>query len=109
MTREMKEHVESQYQKVEEEIISRHKQLFPSSITLDGFFWAFNMLRSRAFSHLRGQLVMLPLVDFVSQSILSYHKSIMNLSAFLSGLNQSARKFKNSIIFTCIRLTTALA
>lgn len=47
MTREMKEHVESQYHKVKEEIISWHEQLFPSSITLDGFLWAFSMLRSK--------------------------------------------------------------
>ncbi|KAL3749058.1 hypothetical protein ACJRO7_010192 [Eucalyptus globulus] len=45
-----------------------HEQLFPSSITLDGFLWAFSMLRSRAFSHLRGQLVMLPLVDLINHS-----------------------------------------
>ncbi|XP_010032916.2 LOW QUALITY PROTEIN: ribulose-1,5 bisphosphate carboxylase/oxygenase large subunit N-methyltransferase, chloroplastic [Eucalyptus grandis] len=68
MTRDMKEHVESQYHKVKEEIISRHEQLFPSSITLDGFLWAFGMLRSRAFFHLRGQLVMLPLVDLINHS-----------------------------------------
>ncbi|KAK3440784.1 hypothetical protein EUGRSUZ_B01051 [Eucalyptus grandis] len=69
MTWEMKEHVESQYHKVKEEIISRHVQLFPSSITLDGFLWAFIMLRSRAFSHFRGQLVMLPLVDLSTMPV----------------------------------------
>ncbi|KAL3749076.1 hypothetical protein ACJRO7_010211 [Eucalyptus globulus] len=68
MTRKMKEHVESQYHKVKEEIMSRHEQQFPSSITLDGFLWAFIMLRSRALSHLRGQLVMLPLVDLINHS-----------------------------------------
>ncbi|KAL3749096.1 hypothetical protein ACJRO7_010226 [Eucalyptus globulus] len=68
MTREMKEHVESQHHKVKEEIMSRHEQQFPSSITLDGFLWAFIMPKSRALSHLRGQLVMLPLVDLINHS-----------------------------------------
>lgn len=65
MTVEMKEHVKSQFLKVEEEIIIPNRQLFPSTITLDGFYWAFGMIRSRAFSRLSGQLAMLPLVDFV--------------------------------------------
>lgn len=63
----VKEYVQSEFQKVEEEIILPNKQLFPSRITLDDFFWAFGILRSRAFSRLRGQsLVLIPLADFVS-------------------------------------------
>lgn len=63
----VKEYVESEFQKVEQEIILPNKKLFPSPITLDDFFWAFGILRSRAFSRLRNQsLVLIPFADFVS-------------------------------------------
>lgn len=66
-TEGVKEYVESEFQKVEAEIILPNKQLFPSPITLDDFFWAFGILRSRAFSRLRGQnLVLIPMADLVS-------------------------------------------
>ncbi|XP_038890879.1 ribulose-1,5 bisphosphate carboxylase/oxygenase large subunit N-methyltransferase, chloroplastic isoform X2 [Benincasa hispida] len=65
-TLNVKEYVKSEFLKVEEEILLRHKDLFPSPITLDDFFWAFGILRSRAFSRLRGQnLVLIPFADLV--------------------------------------------
>ncbi|KAL0551658.1 hypothetical protein IC582_010747 [Cucumis melo] len=68
-TLNVKEYVKSEFLKVEEEILLRHKDLFPSQITLDDFFWAFGILRSRAFSRLRGQnLVLIPFADLVNHS-----------------------------------------
>ncbi|GLT73040.1 hypothetical protein SLA2020_449270 [Shorea laevis] len=68
-TLSVKEYVQNEFLKVEEEIISPHKQFFPSPITLDDFFWAFGILRSRAFSRLRGQnLVLIPLADLINHS-----------------------------------------
>lgn len=65
----VKEYVQSEFLKVEEEIILPNKQLFPSPITLDDFLWAFGILRSRAFSRLRGQnLVLIPLADLINHS-----------------------------------------
>ncbi|KAL9424213.1 hypothetical protein AB3S75_036153 [Citrus x aurantiifolia] len=65
----VKEHVQNEYLKVEEEIILPNKQLFPLPITLDDFLWAFGILRSRAFSRLRGQnLVLIPLADLINHS-----------------------------------------
>ncbi|KAJ7953854.1 Ribulose-1,5 bisphosphate carboxylase/oxygenase large subunit N-methyltransferase, chloroplastic [Quillaja saponaria] len=65
----VKEYVESEFTKVEEEIILCNKQLFPTPITLDEFFWAFGILRSRAFSRLRNQnLVVIPLADLINHS-----------------------------------------
>lgn len=62
----VKEYVQSEFLRVEEEIILPNKNLFPSPITMEDFFWAFGILRSRAFSRLRNQnLVLIPLVDFV--------------------------------------------
>lgn len=62
----VKEHVQNEFQKVEKEILIPHKQLFPYPITSDDFLWAFGILRSRAFSRLRGQnLVLVPLADLV--------------------------------------------
>ncbi|KAA8529389.1 hypothetical protein F0562_033812 [Nyssa sinensis] len=68
-TLDVKEYVQNEFQKVEEEIIFPHKQLFPSPITLDDFLWAFGIIRSRAFSRLSGQsLVLIPLVDLINHS-----------------------------------------
>ncbi|GAV76147.1 SET domain-containing protein/Rubis-subs-bind domain-containing protein [Cephalotus follicularis] len=65
----MIEYVQNEFSKVEEEILIPHKQLFPSSITFGYFLWAFGILKSRAFSHLRGQnLVLVPLADFINHS-----------------------------------------
>ncbi|XP_061990706.1 ribulose-1,5 bisphosphate carboxylase/oxygenase large subunit N-methyltransferase, chloroplastic [Rosa rugosa] len=65
----VKEYVQSEFQKVEQEIILPNKKFFPSPITLDDFFWAFGILRSRAFSCLRGQsLVVIPFADFINHS-----------------------------------------
>ncbi|KAJ0094565.1 hypothetical protein Patl1_16789 [Pistacia atlantica] len=46
----VKEYVQNEFRKVEEEILLPHKQLFPYPITSDDFLWAFGILRSRAFS-----------------------------------------------------------
>ncbi|XP_059655804.1 ribulose-1,5 bisphosphate carboxylase/oxygenase large subunit N-methyltransferase, chloroplastic-like [Cornus florida] len=63
------EYVQSEFQKVEEEVILPNKQLFPFPITLEDFLWAFGILRSRAFSRLRGQnLVLIPLADLINHS-----------------------------------------
>ncbi|KAL3840560.1 hypothetical protein ACJIZ3_025151 [Penstemon smallii] len=65
----VKEYVQSEFLKVENEIILPNKQLFPFTITLDDFFWAFGMLRSRAFSRLRNQnLVIIPFADMINHS-----------------------------------------
>lgn len=68
----VREYVKSEFEKVEQEILLPHKQLFPSSITLEDFLWAFGILRSRAFSRLRGQnLILIPLADLVRLFVLS--------------------------------------
>ncbi|KAA8529391.1 hypothetical protein F0562_033810 [Nyssa sinensis] len=68
-TLSVKDYVQSEFQKVEEEVILPHKQLFPFPITLDDFLWAFGILRSRAFSRLRGQnLVLIPVADLINHS-----------------------------------------
>ncbi|XP_012478712.1 fructose-bisphosphate aldolase-lysine N-methyltransferase, chloroplastic [Gossypium raimondii] len=65
----VKEYVQNEFLKVEEEIILPNKQLFPAPITSDDFFWAFGILRSRAFSRLRGQnLVLIPIADLINHS-----------------------------------------
>lgn len=62
----VKDYVQNEFQKVQEEVILRNKQLFRFPITLDDFFWAFGMLRSRAFSRLRNQnLILVPFADLV--------------------------------------------
>ncbi|KAL9246367.1 hypothetical protein vseg_019911 [Gypsophila vaccaria] len=52
-----------------EEVILQNKRLFPFEITIDDFFWAFGMLRSRAFTRVQGQsLVLIPLADLINHS-----------------------------------------
>ncbi|XP_042381226.1 fructose-bisphosphate aldolase-lysine N-methyltransferase, chloroplastic-like [Zingiber officinale] len=64
-----KDYVESEFTKVEGEVILPNKDLFPSAITLPDFLWAFGMLRSRAFSRLRGEnLALVPLADLINHS-----------------------------------------
>lgn len=70
-TLSVKEYVKSEFLKVEEEIILRHKDLFPSPITLDDFLWAFGMLRSRGFSRLGQNLVVMPFADLVRSQTLT--------------------------------------
>lgn len=61
-----KEYLENEFSKLEQEILKPNKDMFPSGITVDDFMWAFGILRSRAFSRLRGQdLVLIPLADLV--------------------------------------------
>lgn len=69
----VKEYVQSEFLKVEEEIILPNKKLFPFPITVDDFFWAFGILRSRAFSRLRNQnLVIIPFADLVKSQVLVF-------------------------------------
>ncbi|XP_074336067.1 ribulose-1,5 bisphosphate carboxylase/oxygenase large subunit N-methyltransferase, chloroplastic [Apium graveolens] len=64
-----KDYVKSEFLRVEEEIILPNQKLFPFSITVEDFLWAFGILRSRAFSRLRGQnLVLIPLADLINHS-----------------------------------------
>ncbi|XP_071692480.1 fructose-bisphosphate aldolase-lysine N-methyltransferase, chloroplastic isoform X2 [Rutidosis leptorrhynchoides] len=68
-TLSVKEYVENEFVQVQEQVILPNKQLFPFVITLDDFIWAFGILRSRAFSRLRGQnLVLIPLADLINHS-----------------------------------------
>ncbi|KAK9675944.1 hypothetical protein RND81_11G043100 [Saponaria officinalis] len=65
----VKELVTNEFAKLEEEVILRNKRLFPFDITIDDFFWAFGMLRSRAFTRVQGQsLVLIPLADLINHS-----------------------------------------
>lgn len=66
-TLSVKDYVQSEFLKVKEEVILPNKHLFPSPITIDDFVWAFGILRSRAFSRLRGEsLVLVPLADLMN-------------------------------------------
>ncbi|KAG8056725.1 hypothetical protein GUJ93_ZPchr0002g24658 [Zizania palustris] len=65
----VKEYVQSEFDNVEAEIISKNKDLFPGTITFDDFLWAFGILRSRVFTGLRGdKLALIPLADLVNHS-----------------------------------------
>ncbi|KAJ0253376.1 [Fructose-bisphosphate aldolase]-lysine N-methyltransferase [Hirschfeldia incana] len=64
-----KEYLENEFLKLEQEILLPNKDMFPSRVTLDDFMWAFGILRSRAFSRLRGQdLVLIPLADLINHN-----------------------------------------
>ncbi|CAN4124518.1 unnamed protein product [Withania somnifera] len=68
-TMSVKDYVQNEFQKVEEEVILGNKQLFPSPITVDDFFWAFGILRSRAFSRVGNQnLMLVPFADLANHS-----------------------------------------
>ncbi|KAJ8547963.1 hypothetical protein K7X08_021199 [Anisodus acutangulus] len=68
-TMSMKESVQNEFQKVEEEVILPNKQLFPFPITLDDFLWAFGILRSRSFSCIGYQnLMLVPFADLANHS-----------------------------------------
>ncbi|KAH9606799.1 hypothetical protein KSS87_001109 [Heliosperma pusillum] len=65
----VKELVLNEFEKLEEQVILPNKKLFPFDITIDDFFWAFGMLRSRAFTRLQGQsLVLIPMADLINHS-----------------------------------------
>ncbi|XP_020112116.1 fructose-bisphosphate aldolase-lysine N-methyltransferase, chloroplastic [Ananas comosus] len=65
----VKEYVKSEFDQVEDAIIVRYKDLFPSTITFLDFLWAFGILRSRAFPRLRGEnLALIPLADLINHS-----------------------------------------
>lgn len=65
----VKEYVQSEFLRVEEDVILPNKKLFPFPITSDDFFWAFGVLRSRAFSRLRNQnLVVIPFADLLNHN-----------------------------------------
>ncbi|XP_047959994.1 ribulose-1,5 bisphosphate carboxylase/oxygenase large subunit N-methyltransferase, chloroplastic [Salvia hispanica] len=68
-TLSVKEYVKNEFLNVEKEIILPNKQLFPLPITLDDFFWAFGMLRSRAFSLRSQNLVIVPFADLINHSM----------------------------------------
>ncbi|KAI3825215.1 hypothetical protein L1987_06693 [Smallanthus sonchifolius] len=68
-TLSVKEYVKNEFVQVQDQVILPNKQLFPFTVTLDDFIWAFGILRSRAFSRLRGQnLVLIPLADLINHS-----------------------------------------
>ncbi|KAJ0988277.1 hypothetical protein J5N97_006633 [Dioscorea zingiberensis] len=65
----VKEYVQSEFLKVENDVILPNRDIFPSTITYDDFLWAFGILRSRAFSRLRGEnLVLIPLADLINHN-----------------------------------------
>ncbi|KAL5066147.1 hypothetical protein RYX36_027884 [Vicia faba] len=65
----VKEYVKNECLKLEQEIILPNKRLFPTPVTLDDFFWAFGILRSRAFSRLRNEnLVIVPMEDLINHN-----------------------------------------
>lgn len=65
----VKEYVQSEFTKVEDEVILPNKHLFPKTITAADFLWAFGMLRSRAFSRLRGDKIsLIPFADLINHS-----------------------------------------
>ncbi|CAN1794259.1 [Fructose-bisphosphate aldolase]-lysine N-methyltransferase, chloroplastic [Linum perenne] len=68
-TQGVKQYLQKEFQRVEQDILKPHKQMFPSNVTLEDFTWAFGILRSRAFSRLRGEdLVLIPLADLINHS-----------------------------------------
>nr|XP_007149062.1 hypothetical protein PHAVU_005G037700g [Phaseolus vulgaris]ESW21056.1 hypothetical protein PHAVU_005G037700g [Phaseolus vulgaris] len=68
-TLSVKEYVKSEFRRLEEEIILPNRKLFPSPITIDDFFWAFGILRSRAISRLCNEnLVVIPFADLINHS-----------------------------------------
>ncbi|XP_020582306.1 fructose-bisphosphate aldolase-lysine N-methyltransferase, chloroplastic [Phalaenopsis equestris] len=65
----IKEFVQNEFTKVQDEIIFPNKQLFQKTINAADFLWAFGMLRSRAFSGLRGdKLALIPLADLINHN-----------------------------------------
>lgn len=66
-TEGVKDYVMSEFIKVEDNIIVPNRHLFPSVVTFTDFLWAFGILRSRAFSGLKGEnLVLIPVADLVN-------------------------------------------
>lgn len=104
----VKEYVGTEFRKLEQEIILPNRQLFPSHITLDDFLWAFGILRSRAFSRLRGQnLLLIPLADLVSIATFLTLINFYLLGLFLilipvAGESHSSHQARHG---TCVVLT----
>lgn len=98
----MKEYVKNEYLRLEEEIILPNKKLFPSPVTLDDFFWAFGILRSRAFSRLRNEnLVVIPLADLVrirtfSFSLFLYPAAVTHLTRRTIPIEQREKRDKQT-------------
>ncbi|XP_059648815.1 ribulose-1,5 bisphosphate carboxylase/oxygenase large subunit N-methyltransferase, chloroplastic-like isoform X2 [Cornus florida] len=92
----VKEYVKSEFQKVEEKIILPHKHLFQFPITLGDFFWAFGILRSRAFSLHGPNLVVIPLVDLIN------HSSSITTEDHASEIEGPAGLFSWDLLF-CLR------
>lgn len=90
----MKEYVKNEFMKLEKDIILPNKRLFPSPVTLDEFLWAFGILRSRAFSRLRNEnLVVIPLADLVRRN-LSF--SLFSVSLTTAPLEQREERDKQT-------------
>ncbi|CAA7395025.1 unnamed protein product [Spirodela intermedia] len=65
----VKDFLRSEFLKVEEDILLPYKRVFPSPITFEDFVWAFGILRSRTFSGLSGEnLILTPVADLVNHS-----------------------------------------
>ncbi|KAG0480142.1 hypothetical protein HPP92_011000 [Vanilla planifolia] len=65
----VKEHIQCEFTKLEDEVLLPNKHLFTSTITAADFLWAYGILRSRTFSHLRGDnLVLIPLADLINHN-----------------------------------------
>lgn len=63
----VKDFLRSEFLKVEEDILIPYKRIFPSPVTFEDFVWAFGILRSRTFSGLSGEnLILTPVADLVS-------------------------------------------
>ncbi|KMZ71059.1 [Fructose-bisphosphate aldolase]-lysine N-methyltransferase,chloroplastic [Zostera marina] len=63
----LKEYIKFEFQRVEEDVILPNKHMFPSTFSLPDFFWAFGILRSRAFPRLGDyDLSLIPLADFIN-------------------------------------------
>lgn len=98
----MKQYVKNEYLRLEEEIILPNKKLFPSPVTLDDFFWAFGILRSRAFSRLRNEnLVVIPLADLVrigtfSFSLFLYPAAVTHLTRRAIPIEQREKRDKQT-------------
>lgn len=94
----VKEYVQNEFLKVEKEVILPNKQLFPFTLTKDDFFWAFGMLRSRAFSRLRNQnLVVIPFADLVKSLLSSTTFTLCISNRFSEQLNPVIKIFTVSV------------
>ncbi|KAL9258014.1 hypothetical protein AKJ16_DCAP06531, partial [Drosera capensis] len=99
----VKELVQSEFQKVEEVVLS-HQQLLASPVKLDDFFWASEILRSRAFTQLSGEsLVLVPLADLIASRVgYQLRASSSALFMFRKALSFSKAAFRTRKYFATI-------